>query len=151
MVARGAARLLPLPACLKGVYARLRRAMERVGVRGPLRKLKFATQSLTGHVTCDCPGPRVRVRVGRGRPPEQVRRRRRRGSPSRICCRNGVNNAYAPWPTGPCRSLASNSNAMRRSGGETRHCRSRAWPGGLCARSFQFGLPRRRWLRKQSP
>src|SRR5258708_14017203 len=38
--------LLPLPACLKGVYARLRRAMERVGVRGPFRKLRFATQNL---------------------------------------------------------------------------------------------------------
>jgi len=30
--------LLPLPACHKGVYARLRRAMERVGVRGPLHE-----------------------------------------------------------------------------------------------------------------
>ena len=30
--------LLPLPACHQGVYARLRRAMERVGVRGPLHK-----------------------------------------------------------------------------------------------------------------
>src|SRR5258708_23342226 len=38
--------LLPLPACHKGVYARLRRAMERVGVRGRLHKLRLATQSL---------------------------------------------------------------------------------------------------------
>src|SRR5260370_1172172 len=54
--------LLPLPDCHQGVYARRSlslgppkagpdgRAMERVGVRGPLRKLKFATQSL-------CKGP----------------------------------------------------------------------------------------------
>src|SRR5712672_1866688 len=34
--------LLPLPACHQGVYARLRRAMERVGVRGPLPKLRLA-------------------------------------------------------------------------------------------------------------
>src|SRR6266849_3214800 len=38
--------LLPLPACHQGVYARLRRAMERVGVRGPFRKLRLATQRL---------------------------------------------------------------------------------------------------------
>ena len=37
---------LPRPACHQGVYARLRRAMERVGVRGRFRKLKLATQSL---------------------------------------------------------------------------------------------------------
>jgi len=30
--------LLPLPACHQGVYARLRRAIERVGVRGPFRE-----------------------------------------------------------------------------------------------------------------
>src|SRR5258708_4040462 len=30
--------LLPLPACHQGVHARLRRAMERVGVRGLLHK-----------------------------------------------------------------------------------------------------------------
>src|SRR5262245_11506974 len=34
--------LLPLPACHQGVYARLRRAMERVGVRGPLNRLRLA-------------------------------------------------------------------------------------------------------------
>jgi hypothetical protein len=36
--------VLPLPACHQGVYARLRRAMERVG--GRFHKLKLATQSL---------------------------------------------------------------------------------------------------------
>src|SRR5580700_1055604 len=34
--------LLPLPACHQGVYARLRRAMERVGVRGPFHRLRLA-------------------------------------------------------------------------------------------------------------
>src|SRR5260370_23706184 len=34
--------LLPLPACHKGVYARLRRAMERVWGRGPLHKDRLA-------------------------------------------------------------------------------------------------------------
>src|SRR5262249_11803060 len=38
----GMAPLLPLPACHQGVYARLRRAMERVGVRGPLNRLRLA-------------------------------------------------------------------------------------------------------------
>src|SRR5262245_52875915 len=33
-MASGTAPPLPLPACHKGVYARLRRAMDRVGVRG---------------------------------------------------------------------------------------------------------------------
>src|ERR1700721_2883187 len=33
---------LPRPACHQGVYARLRRAMERVGVRGPFRVSELA-------------------------------------------------------------------------------------------------------------
>src|SRR5262249_2418225 len=36
-IALALAQLHPLPACHQGVYARLRRAMERAGVRGPLR------------------------------------------------------------------------------------------------------------------
>ena len=38
----GTAPLLPLPACHQGVHARLRRAMERVGVRGRLHRLRLA-------------------------------------------------------------------------------------------------------------
>src|ERR1700730_4178915 len=34
--------LLLLPACHQGVYARLRRAMEKVGMRGSLHKLRLA-------------------------------------------------------------------------------------------------------------
>src|SRR5215472_8947341 len=37
--------LLPLPACHQGVYARLRRAMERVGVRGRIPKLRLAKRA----------------------------------------------------------------------------------------------------------
>ena len=40
--ASGAALLPPLPACHQGVHARLRRAMERVGVRGRFHKLRLA-------------------------------------------------------------------------------------------------------------
>src|SRR6202030_1515216 len=42
MTACGRPLLLPLPACHQGVYARLRRAMERVGVRGPFHRLRLA-------------------------------------------------------------------------------------------------------------
>jgi TctA family transporter len=41
----GTAPPLPLPACDQGVYARLRGALERDGVKGPFRRLKLATQS----------------------------------------------------------------------------------------------------------
>src|SRR5262249_6956102 len=46
-IACAAAPLLPLPACHQGVYARLRRAMERVGVRGRFHTLRLAETPLT--------------------------------------------------------------------------------------------------------
>src|SRR5262249_11040416 len=52
--------VLPLPACHKGVYARLRRAMERDGVRGPFRVGKLATLSLRrGPLTRNLRGERA--------------------------------------------------------------------------------------------
>src|SRR6516225_5144488 len=62
---------LPLPACLKGVYARLRRAMERsefarssrkFRVRGPLRSLSLGGESELGErPPSPRPSPRLRL------------------------------------------------------------------------------------------
>src|SRR5258708_6324759 len=43
---RAAPELLPLPACLKGVYARLRLAMERAGGRRLLLRLALVAQTI---------------------------------------------------------------------------------------------------------
>ena len=60
-VAFGAPPQLPLPACHQGVYARLRRAMERVGVRGPLQTLGLWRGPLTR------PHPNPPRQAGEGR------------------------------------------------------------------------------------
>src|SRR6266446_8714470 len=63
----GVSSLLPLPACLKGVYARLRRAMERVGVRVRFHKGGLAEGEVPlqkAQTRGEAPPPRAPERAG---------------------------------------------------------------------------------------
>src|SRR5258708_5100694 len=64
----GTAPLLLLPACHQGVYARLLRAMEKVGLRG-----RFRESELVGRARTPAPPPSPR-RGGAGRAGERRRR-----------------------------------------------------------------------------
>jgi hypothetical protein len=62
---------LLLPACHQGVYARLRRAMEKVGMRGRFRESDLWKRPLTGpnsgFLLCLWPSPRnPRIKSGEG-------------------------------------------------------------------------------------
>src|SRR5215471_3880949 len=78
---------LPLPACHQGVYARLRPAMERVGVRGPFHKLGLVERPPHPPPTLSLPRLRGRDRVGGDLSPQagrgQGRVHTRLPSPSR--------------------------------------------------------------------
>src|SRR5262249_24784256 len=54
-IACGTAPLRPLPACHQGVYAHLRRAMERVAVRGRFHRLRLA--ETPPHPAASLPSP----------------------------------------------------------------------------------------------